>query len=213
MTIKELQEKNKNLTILSINDNSPLFRKVECNFDDLIKLSSKLTALKSNSYIASDDEALCLKSVKKIEREIFAELPIQAGWCFGGNPYMNGMEWHKTSEVVVACSACVLLLGAYKDVIDDTYDSSKAIALYLNEGEAVELLPLTLHLAPLPIFETFKAAILLPKGTNLELKGGISGALRAVNKWLLVHKNNLKGIENGGKIGVVGENISLNIIV
>lgn len=207
--IKELQEKNKELSFFTANATSPLFKKVDFVYDDLILLSSKLNVKDVNSYIAEDKEANRLESIIKIEKEIFAELPIQAGWCFGKNIYMNGMEWHKTSEVVVACTDCVLLLGDYKDIQNDIYNSSKAIALYLKKGEAVELMPMTLHLAPLPVYELFKVAIVLPKGTNLALENGINGTKRAVNKWLLVHKDNTKGIESGGKVGVVGDNIFL----
>jgi len=134
---------------------------------------------------------------------------VQIGWCYGSLRQMNGMEWHKSSEVVIACTDCVLLLGDYEDVIRDTYDSGKACALYLNRGEAVELVPMTLHFAPLPAEKYFKAAIILPKGTNGVLKSGIEGTRRAVNKWLLVHETNKKGIELGGKVGITGENITL----
>lgn len=210
MSIEELRVKNKNLTILSANDPSILFQKVNVEFNDIILLSSKLKVSSSNNYIANDEDAHVLNSVKNIQREVFGELPIQMGWCYGGNPFMNGMEWHKSSEVVLACTDCILILGSYNDIIDDTYESSKAIAVYLKKGEAVELMPMTLHLAPLPVEDTFIVGIILPIGTNLALQNGIKGTLRAVNKWLLVHKDNLKGIENGGKIGVLGENISLN---
>jgi len=123
---------------------------------------------------------------------------------------MNGMELHKTSEGIVACTDVVLLLGDHADVANDTYDSARAFGLYLQAGEAVELLPLTLHLAPLPVQNgRFIAAILLPQGTNLPLAGGIEGTLRAVNKWLLVHPENANGVALGGKVGILGENIAL----
>ena len=67
----------------------------------------------------------------------------------------------------------------------------------------------TLHLAPLAIGDRFAAAIILPRGTNSPLAGGISGTLRAVNKWLLVHPDNEAGIAAGGKVGVTGANITL----
>ncbi len=208
--LQTLTQKNPQLKFFSANDSNELFQKVNIDYSDVILLSGKLTFDKDNNYIANDQSMLELTSIKTTEREIFGELPIQAGWCYGGNKFMQGMEWHKSSEVVVACSDCVLLLGSYNDVVDNQYESSKAIALYLKKGEAAELLPLTLHLAPLPVDEYFKVGIILPKGTNLPLAGGISGSLRAINKWLLVHKDNEKGIKNGGMIGVVGKNLSLN---
>ena len=73
----------------------------------------------------------------------------------------------------------------------------------------MELCAGTLHLAPLAVHEKFAAAIILPRGTNAPLAGGIDGTLRAVNKWLLVHPENTAGIAAGGKAGVAGANIAL----
>lgn len=72
---------------------------------------------------------------------------------------MNGVEWHKSSEVVIAATDCVLILGDVKDIRDDVYDSARAIALFLRKGEAVELFAGTLHLAPLATDDKFAAAI------------------------------------------------------
>lgn len=206
-----LKEKNPRLSFFTLNDVHSLYKKLDIDFSDMLLLSEKLPLQEANVYIPDDYEATSLKSFKSTERNVFAELPIQSGWCYGGNIYMNGMEWHKSSEVVVACTVCVLLLGSYNDINNNTYDSAKAVALYLKKGEAVELMPMTLHLAPLPLEKYFKVGIILPKGTNMPLESGINGDRRAVNKWLLVHKDNQKGIELGGKLGIVGDNIYLNL--
>lgn len=197
------------IPILRAQDKSPLFTIADGDFGDIVVLADKLKQGKPNAYIANDEELLVLDSVKNIKRNVFAELPVQAGWCYGTGRKMSGMEWHKSSEVVVACTPCVLILGAFSDIIDDEFDSSKSVALYLDKGEAVELAPLTLHLAPLATDGFFAAAIVLPKGTNAPLAEGIDGCLRAVNKWLVVHPDNEKGIAAGGKIGIIGENIAI----
>ncbi|MFI3229695.1 MAG: DUF4867 family protein [Bacillota bacterium] len=162
-----------------------------------------------NAYVAGDAKLESVAVIKQIGREVFAELPIQAGWCVGRLRAMNGMEWHKSSEVIVACSNMVLLLGKYSDIIEDTYDSAKAEAFYVKKGSVIELNPYTLHLAPLNMGDGFAAIIVLPSKTNLALSGGIDGTLRAINKWLLVHNEHKVGIAGGGKIGIVGENITL----
>lgn len=210
MTYEKLVLKNPKLNIFAASDKSNLFEKVDIDADDIVLLSKKLSPEKANAYIRDDEDERKLQSVSIIKRKVFAEYPVQAGWCFGGSEFMNGFEWHKSSETVVACTPMVLLLGAYEDVIDDVYDSANAVGLYLEKGEVVELKPMTLHLAPLPVDEFFAAAIILPDGTNSPLSGGIDGTLRAVNKWLIVHADNKRGIELGGKIGVVGKNIKLN---
>lgn len=205
-----LKDKNPTLAFIDAHTPSKLFKKVEGDFSTLVTYSSSIIANDENSYVSSDKNAENLECVKE-GSVIFAETDIQCGWCCGGGNKMNGMEWHKSSEVVVACTDMALLLGDFFDIEHDIYNSEKAICLYLAKGEAVELLPLTLHLAPLRVNEFFKAAIVLPKGTNEALEGGTIGTLRAKNKWLLVHKENIKGISLGGKIGICGENIAINI--
>lgn len=198
------------IKVLTTKDESPLFAAVKADVADILRLADGLEyPADGNAYVAGDPALEAVAAVNKIEREVFAELPVQAGWCFGNNRKMNGVEWHKSSEVVVACADCVLILGDVKDVKDDVYDTSRAVALHLERGEAVELRAGTLHLAPLPVDERFAAAIILPKGTNAPLRGGIDGTLRAVNKWLLVHPENEKGLLAGGKAGVKGRNITL----
>lgn len=212
-TLAALCRSNPGLTILSL-DEAPrhsLYQKIEVSGGVFLEAAVSILPEETNAYIPCDERLTQSLEVKRIERTVFGELPLQAGWNHGGNTRMNGMEWHKSSEVIVACSDLLLLLGSHADIENDCYDSARAFGLYLQKGEAVELFPFTLHLAPLPVFGgRFIAAILLPDGTNLPLVGGIDGTLRAVNKWLLVHPDNARGIALGGKIGIRGENILLH---
>lgn len=200
---------DREVATLTTADESPLFRRVAADAAEIVALARGLEVGDANRYVASDPELEKTDAVRGICREVFAELPVQAGWCYGRGRKMNGVEWHKSSEVVVACTDCVLLLGSAADIVGDSYDSAKAVALVMREGEAAELPAGTLHLAPLALGGYFAAAIILPRGTNSPLAGGISGTLRAVNKWLLVHPDNEAGIAAGGKVGVTGANITL----
>ncbi|MEN6637251.1 MAG: DUF4867 family protein [Clostridiaceae bacterium] len=211
-TLAVLRRNNPDLTILSLGETPEhrLYRKVDADTSAFLAASFSITPEEANAYIPRDEGMSLSPVTQSISRVLFGELPIQAGWNHGGNPRMNGMEWHKSSEVIVACTDLVLLLGDFADVEHDFYDSARAFGLLVQKGEAVELFPFTLHLAPLPVVGgRFIAAILLPEGTNLPLSGGIDGTLRAVNKWLLVHPDNTRGIELGGKVGIRGENIRL----
>lgn len=200
---------NADIPVLDVSSPSRLFQRTDIDVSELVAYSdSYLVAETENRYIASDGAAERLSVVGAVCREVFAELPVQCGWCLGGGRKMNGMEWHKSPEVIVACTDCVLILGDVADIKNDAFDSANAVALQLRRGEAVELAPETLHLAPLAVNEFFVAAIILPRGTNAPLESGISGARRAVNKWLLVHPENERGISLGGKVGVFGVNVT-----
>ncbi len=162
-----------------------------------------------NDYLPDHKGLGEIQLISTLQREVFGELPVQAGWCTGHLKKMNGMEWHKSSEIVIAATDMVLLLGRYSDIEYDRYESNKAVGFYLEKGDVAELFPMVLHFAPLNIGEGFKAGIVLPRGTNLPLDGGIKGMLRAKNKWLLVHPENQKGIAGGGMAGIDGDNIEL----
>jgi len=207
-----LRRSNPRLTILSLGETPEhaLYRRVEADAAAFLTAAEAFSPGEANAYVPRDEAMSRSAAARDVSRRVFGELPVQAGWNHGGNTRMNGMEWHKSSEVIVACTDIVLLLGDHADIADEIYDSARAFGLYLQKGEAVELLPLTLHLAPLPVHGgRFVAAILLPEGTNLPLAGGVEGTLRAVNKWLLVHPDNARGIALGGKVGIRGENIAL----
>lgn len=183
-----------------------------CNTKEAVDYLINNVALpeEGNFYKANDEKLIKLSLIKNIEREVFGEIKVQAGWCCGYQKKMNAMEWHKSSEVIIAATDMVLLLGHFCDVVKERYDSKKAEGFYLKKGDIIELYPMVLHFSPLCIGEYFIAAIILPKETNLILEEGISGMLRAKNKWLLVHPENEKAISCGGIVGIDGDNITIS---
>ena len=151
----------------------------------------------------------------------YGEMPVQIGYCNGHNTMLNALEYHRDSEINVAASDAVLMLGLLVDVEEDhTYDTALVEAFLVPEGAAVELYASTLHYAPCHVKEGgFQVAVVLPRGTNFPLKGchaentaGENGVdedalLAAVNKWLIGHPEG--GLEEGSFLGLKGENLSL----
>ena len=77
------------------------------------------------------------------------ELKLETGYCAGHNQYLNAVEYHRSSEINIAATDCILLLGQRADVTDDfEYDTSKIEAFRIRKGTAVELFATTLHYAP-----------------------------------------------------------------
>ena len=123
------------------------------------------------------------------------------------------MEWHTGSEINIAVTPTILLLGKIEDIIDGKYDSKNVEAFYLEQGEAVEVYATTLHYTPCKAEESgFKTIVILPKGTNLPLdKPSDMPFLRAKNKWLIGHIDN-EGLKNSGAtLGIYGENITVKL--
>ena len=144
-------------------------------------------------YVASEPKLEALAVMKELTDKTYGELPIQIGYCNGHNRKLNALEYHRSSEVDVAATELVLMLGKQQDITEDfTYDTSRVKAFRVPAGTAVELYATTLHYAPCHTEKDgFQCTIILPKGTNLDLEkdhqGGEDGHLTAKNKWLLGH--------------------------
>ena len=83
-------------------------------------------------YIPSDPELEKLAIMKDFTDSLYGGLPIQIGYCNGHNNRLNAVEYHRSSEVNVACTDVILLIGSEQDIEDDfTYDTSKIEAFLL----------------------------------------------------------------------------------
>ena len=157
---------------------------------------------------------------EELSSVIYGEMPIQIGYCNGHNKKLNALEYHRDSEINIAAEDAVLMLGSLQDVESDfTYDTSKVEAFLVPAGTAVEIYATTLHYAPCHVEDGgFQVAVVLPKGTNYELKTAHAkvengkapnedALLAAVNKWLIGHAEG--GLPEGSFLGLKGENLSL----
>jgi len=158
------------------------------------------------SYTASSPELEATEGFSQIQSRLYAELPLQAGLCWGENTRLNGMEYHKSSEIIVAVTEMVLLLGRLQDVTEAGWPSEKSLGFYVPAGAVLELYATTLHLAPCRAGAApFYAVIILPRGTNTPLEGKPEGYLWMKNKWLLAHPEG-PAAARGACLGVTGVN-------
>ena len=161
-----------------------------------------------------------LPVMEEISTVAYGEMPVQIGYCNGHNTLLNALEYHRDSEINVAATDAVLMLGLLQDVEEDfTYDTAKVEAFLVPAGTAVEVYATTLHYAPCDLGgKGFKVAIILPRGTNYPLKASHAklengkapnedALLTAVNKWLIGHAEG--GLDEGSFLGLKGKNLSL----
>ena len=140
-------------------------------------------------------------------------MPVQIGYCNGHNHKLNALEYHRSSEINVAATDAILLVGHQQDITPEfTYDTSLVEAFLLPKGTAVEVYATTLHYAPCSVGEQgFQVGIILPRGTNYPLEmtheGWEDSLLAATNKWLIGHPEG--GLPEGSHIGLIGENITV----
>lgn len=166
-------------------------------------------------YEPSIKELEALKIAEELRVREYGELPIQIGYCNGNNYLLNAVEYHRSSEINVAVTDLILLLGCQQDIEEDySYDTSKIEAFFVPAGTAIEVYATTLHYAPCNAkADGFKCVVVLPRDTNLSLenkieKSGEDALLFARNKWLIGHKDTDLG-EQGAFIGLKGKNISI----
>lgn len=152
----------------------------------------------------------------RLQAEVFGGMPVELGHCSGWNNKLNGLEYHRSSEIDMAATDLILLLGRQQDIDWEhfTYDTANVEAFLVPAGTAVELYATTLHFAPCGVAgKEFRMGVALPRGTNEPLdfvpeKTGENQLLLQRNKWLLAHKDS--GLDKDGAwIGLVGENIEI----
>ena len=204
------------MKILSIND--PAFRKYgriiqDVDFTQLLEEMKKTPCPEDVVYEPSVPELEALPIFEELSVKLYGEMPIQIGYCNGHNKKLNAFEYHRDSELNIAQTDAVLILGLRADVTDEmTYDTSKAEAFLLPAGMGVEVFATSLHYAPAnPGEDGFRVVIVLPRGTNYPLdkahKGGEDGNLTAKNKWLIGHPEG--GLPEGSPMGLIGENVGI----
>ena len=184
----------------------------DLDFSELIEKLQETPLPEGVAYEPSVEILEAVPVFHELQKKTYGELPIQIGYCNGHNRALNALEYHRSSEVNVAGTDAVLLLGWLADVENGEYDTSLVEAFFLPKGTAVELYGTTLHYAPCgPEGAGFRVAIVLPKDTNLPLEekheGGEDERLTARNKWLLGHPEG--GLPEGSPMGLKGENITI----
>ncbi|MBP3542593.1 MAG: DUF4867 family protein [Lachnospiraceae bacterium] len=181
---------------------------------DIVKEMESTPLPEDVVYVPSVTELEKLPIYEALQTMSYGELPIQIGYCNGHNNKLNALEYHRSSEINIAATDLILLLGMQQDITDDyTYDTAKVEAFLLPAGTAVEVYATTLHYAPCSVEGNgFRCVVVLPKDTNLPLdkSHGASAEdklITAKNKWLIAHKES--GIEGDVHFGLVGENITV----
>lgn len=163
-------------------------------------------------YVASAPELEALPIFKEFSEQLYGGMPIEIGYCNGYNKTMNCLEYHRDSELNLACTDLILLLGKEGDIDFEKfeYDTAKVEAFLAPKGTLVEVYGTSLHYAPINAGGKFRCVVVLPRGTNTELQfkpdpKGESRLLTATNKWLLAHAEAPEA-KNGAVVALKGVN-------
>lgn len=187
------------------------------DFSDLIKFSQEKTQIPENAniYVASVEEMEKFPICETLKNTLFGESPIQIGYCNGRNTTYNGFEYHKSSEINIAVTDFMLVLGLSYEIKNNTYKTQQAKVFYVPKYTAIEMYGTTLHLSPCRVCDGgFKDIVILPKGTNTPLQNKTitdeeSKLLIQKNKWVIAHPQREALIKQGAVAGLIGENKEL----
>lgn len=170
-----------------------------------------------NVYLASVPELEALPAAAAIQKTLYGELPIQVGYCNGRNTTYNGFEYHKGSEINIAVTDFMLVLGHTWLIRNNTYRVEDAQVVFVPKGTVIEMYQTTLHLSPCRVCdEGFKGVVILPRGTNTPLEHKAPSAdpesalLLQKNKWVIAHPQREPLIRQGAFPGLLGENKELH---
>jgi len=221
--LKKLQENNPNKTIYPITAGKfKKYGRILTGFDwggwnETMKQIE--IPQDANQYIASDTALEKANLTEKIQTTLFGGMEIQVGYCNGPNSHLNGLEYHKGSEINIAVTDLVLILGHTEDIHNNKYKTENLDIFYLPKGTMIEIYQTTLHFAPCKVNkEGFKCMVILPKGTNepIDFNKSVVTAedelLFMKNKWLLAHPDRTPLISKGAYPGIIGENFKLETI-
>ncbi len=212
--IEKLRKLNPELEIYSVRDEK--FKKygklLVVNTDEIVKACFELKFPEGKSeYIASVDTLENLDVSDKLKTEMFGGCPAQIGITHGYNRFMNGLEYHKCSEINVAATPLCLILGLQYEMENNEYDSSKVKVFFLEKGEAVEIFSTSLHFCPCQVSDDgFSCVVVLAKDTNTLLDNQAEDKLLfKKNKWIICHDKNQELIERGVYPGIHGVNYEI----
>ncbi len=220
MNYQTLKKINDHILLKEIYDSSfNPYGKIITNYDftELIESAERDTQIpeEGNIYVASvpDFEKFAVKG--DLQNNFYGEMPIQIGYCNGVNSTLNGLEYHKGSEINIAVTDMVLMLGKLQDVSDNKYYAADVEVFFVPKGTALQMYETTLHFSPCKTSSSgFKCIVVLLEGTNTTLQN-ISPSDRkdpllfARNKWLIAHPQRTPLIQKGAYPGIQGDNIEL----
>lgn len=169
-----------------------------------------------NRYVASVPEMESGEIFNRVKDGLYGGMPIEIGYCNGKNSTYNGFEYHKGSEINVAVTDFMLVLGHTWQIKDNKFYVGNEKVFYVPEGVAIEMYQTTLHLSPCKVRESgFMDIVILPKGTNTPLDRKVQNSapedelLLMKNKWVIAHKMREPLVKQGAHVGLIGENKEL----
>ena len=212
--LEKLRKLNPDINIYSIHDAE--FKKygkvIDLDTDEIVKACEGIEMPeKGTIYKMSEDKLENIACLDFLRKKLMGGCDVQIGICCGYSSFLNGLEYHNSSEINVAATSLVLILGLRYEMVDNEYNSENVKAFYLEKGDVVEVFGTSMHFCPCQVSdEGFSCVVVLPTGTNDILDEPMEDVLLfKKNKWIICHDENNGLIERGGYPGIHGVNYEI----
>ena len=101
---------------------------------DIIAAMAETPCPENVVYVPGAESLESCASAKDIAYTLYGGMPVQIGYCNGNNHKLNGLEYHRDSEVNIAVTDLILLIGSEQDIENGKYDTSKVEAFLVPAG-------------------------------------------------------------------------------
>ncbi len=214
---EKMKAANPDLGLEMLNDESfRAYGRVVTGFDyaPLIKYMEDCTEIPEGcTYCPTVPEMEATDTAKKIVAVFEGGMPAQFGYTNGKTEYLDALEYHKASELVIAVTDLIVLVALRSEIVNEKLDSSLVKAFYVEKGTAFEMYATTLHYAPIRVYpEGYKSVVVLPKGTNYSIdRSALDPTLWGTNKWLIAHPDVKTLADKGAALWITGKNIHVSL--
>lgn len=83
---------------------------------DIIAAMAETPCPENVVYVPGAESLESCASAKDIAYTLYGGMPVQIGYCNGNNHKLNGLEYHRDSEVNIAVTDLILLIGSEQDI-------------------------------------------------------------------------------------------------
>jgi hypothetical protein len=212
--LEKLKKLNPDIPLYSIHDKefSEYGKVIDFDAKEITDICNQTQMPENGSiYQAVDKRLEAASGADFLKKTLMGGLSAQIGICYGYNTKLGGLEYHNCSEINVAATPMVLILGKRNQMKGAEFSSDDAVAFYLDKGDTVEIFATSLHFCPCQISNSgFCSVVVLSEGTNTDLDfDNTDRLLFRKNKWIICHDENDALIQKGVYPGIHGVNYEI----
>lgn len=111
------------------------------DFGELLRAMKHTPIPKDVIYLPTVEELEILPIAGEFQNRAYGGMPIQVGYCNGHNKKLNAVEYHRDSEVNIAVTDLIILIGSQQDITPEfTYDTANIEAFLFRQAQPLKFM-------------------------------------------------------------------------